>query len=751
MRLMLLFYLGSLSLCAQTLLNLSGRVLDPSGATVAEARIELRGVGGTIAVTSGARGEFTLAARPGTYRISVVAAGFERLERDIELREDRTFDLTLAILKPMQQVTVTAKAPPGEGVVEAETSNWREHLEVREIRESAAKDVGEALTRLDGLSKIRKGGIANDIVLRGFQQDNLNVLIDGARIYGACPNNMDPPGFHVDFAEVESVQVTKGAFDVRNQGSLGGAIEIVSKHPEQGLSFKPGLAAGSFGYVNPSLAGSVAKGRFDATAGYSFRRSMPYQDGSGHRFTDYANYQQGMGDHEAFSIGTGWVRLGFAPRPTHRAQLSYTRQNGGEVLYPYLQMDALYDNADRLGANYSTPWLRAESYFTRVNHWMTDEHRTSSIGAPRPYGMATFAATKALGGRVEVERSGLVAGVEAYRRNWDTVTTMRMAGQYMDQSSIPDVTSQVAGVYAQYRKAIVPALLLTAGARLDTASMEANASQLNRDLYWAYHSTGAERRRDTNPSANAMLGWKLAPGWELFAGAGHTTRIPDPQERFIAFKRMGTDWVGDPSLRPTRNTEVDLGVNYRAGRVTFRPTVFFSRLDDFIVLATSPKLNMLPSVMNPSARSYANVDASMRGGELTWSVMVSRSLLVSGGASYTRGFTRQGRNLAEMPPFQARAAVRYGGKRFFAEMESLAAWRQDRVDTALNEQPTPGFGIWNARTGIHTKRVNLTAGVENLLDRFYYEHFSYQRDPFRIGTRVPEPGRSLFVNAWWQF
>ena len=43
------------------------------------------------------------------------------------------------------------------------------------MRKKAAKDVGEALTAVDGATlKIRKGGIANDVVVRGYQQNNLN-------------------------------------------------------------------------------------------------------------------------------------------------------------------------------------------------------------------------------------------------------------------------------------------------------------------------------------------------------------------------------------------------------------------------------------------------------------------------------------------------------------------------------------------------------------------------------------------------
>ncbi|WP_457599827.1 TonB-dependent receptor plug domain-containing protein, partial [Hydrogenivirga sp.] len=100
----------------------------------------------------------------------------------------------------------------------------KEVLTQQEVRESFAKDPGEALSEMEGVWKLRKGGIANDVVIRGFGGRNLNILFDGARIYNACPNRMDPPIFHIDFAEVESVEVIKGAFDVRNYGSLGGTV-----------------------------------------------------------------------------------------------------------------------------------------------------------------------------------------------------------------------------------------------------------------------------------------------------------------------------------------------------------------------------------------------------------------------------------------------------------------------------------------------------------------------------------------------
>jgi iron complex outermembrane receptor protein len=729
--------------------SLTGRVSDPTDAAVAHAAVVATNIvtGETAQAETGAEGRYTLSLQPGTYRISIAAPGFAAFQRDVVAiggNEPVTLDARLQLGALADQVTVTARA-----------ADVLESLENRQVRESGAKDVGEALTALDGVSKIRKGAIANDVLIRGFQQGNITVLIDGARIYGACPNHMDPAAYHVDFAEIQQVEVTKGAFDMRSQGSLGGTVNIVNKTPAGGLRISPNFAAGSFGYYNPSVTGSISGENVYALAGVSYRRSGPYRDGAGLRFTEYANYKPPALGKDAFDVNTGWFRFGANPAANHRLELTYTRQQGGLVLYPYLLMDAPYDNADRLGASYiiTSPGgpvtqLRIQSYFTRVKHWMTDEQRISSAGAPRPFSMATFAGTKALGGRVEADLFGMVAGVELYRRNWNSVNTMRMAGMYTDQAAIPNVNTSAAGLYALYQRSF-GRLDVNAGARVDAARMKA-LGNANTNLYWAYQNTRALARSDVNPSASLRLAYALGRGVQVFAGIGRTVRLPDAEERYFALRRGGADWVGDPNLRPTRNTEADAGLNYRTGRLSVRPTLFYSRLADFINIYNQPRINMVPGVMNLAARSYQNVDARMYGGELGWDLRVTRSLVASGGLAYVRG-TRPGGNLAEIPPLRSRTALRYGGRILFLEAEAIAVNAQGRVDAALREARTPGYAVANLKAGIHSSKLNLAGGIGNLFNRFYYEHASYQRDPFRTGARVPEPGRNVFVTVAYGF
>jgi iron complex outermembrane receptor protein len=602
---------------------------------------------------------------PGNYEIAVESPGFTPyLRRDVRVQSGEAvrLDVVLSVSTVKGQVTVTAKAPAGEGEFETRPQNSREILEIREVRESAAKDVGEALAELEGLWMVRRGGIANDVVLRGFQQGNVNMLIDGARILGACPNHMDPSAFHVDFAEIESVQVTKGPFDIRNQGSLGGTVNVVTKKRADGFRVTPNAAAGSSGYFNPSLQGSYAVGWAYVLGGYSYRRSDVYRDGSGRRVTDYANYTASGRDNRAFDINTGWMKFGLSPGWNQNIEVAYTRQQGGLTLYPYLLMDAIYDNADRASASWSLQpggmiqRVYAQGYFTRVKHWMTDELRSSSVGAARSYGMATFAGTKALGGRFEVELPDTFLGFETYSRDWNAVNTMRLSGTYTDQPSLPDVRIRTGGVYAQHHR-YYGKLRVTAGARLDAAASEARSRSINTDLYWAFQDTASKTASDLNPSATLWATYALPKGLELFGGAGSTVRVPDPQERYFALKRMGSDWVGNPNLVPARNNEADAGIHVRTGRFSLRPTLFYSRLDNFIALYSQSLRHPTMGIMNTAARSYGNVDARVYGGELSYSVAFGRSVLVSGGASYTRGTQHArpeagipGGSIAEMPP-----------------------------------------------------------------------------------------------------
>jgi iron complex outermembrane receptor protein len=645
-----------------------------------------------------------------------------------------------------------------------ETHSPHDSMEASELRESSARDLGEALSLKPDVWKVRKGAIANDVVLRGFREDDVTVLIDGARIAGACPNRMDPPAFHIDFSEVDRVEIDPSSGRMAAQGSLGGLINVVTKKPGQGLHADLSLVGGSWGMINPSATVSWGSDRFAVLGGYSQRSSGVYEDGSGAVFTEEANYNSSAQGADAYDINTAWTRLYFQPGDDHELHLSYARQEAGDVLYPTLMMDAVIDDADRLVAGYRYDpdggllrSLRATAYATQVDHWMTDSFRMTSEGAPRGWGMGTNATTEMIGGTVEAELGDFIIGLEAYTRNWDAWTEMAGMG-YMRQYSIPNVDLDALGLSARWSRRFSDRTRMELGARVDRVSTAADDSIANTGLYYAYHGTTTTSRTDTEPSFSLNISHDVASSLMLSGGISRTSRSPDPRERYFGLKKMGGDWVGNPELTPPIATGAELGLTWSTGVGMLTASVWAENVDDYILIYSQPRINMVPGVMNPRAMTYTNVDADLRGASLSGSLALSSRISFSGSASYVRGTMDPveelgiySTNLPEMPPISGRLALRWQNTKFFAEIEGLGAGSQDKVDEDLNEAATPSWGIMNLKAGYSPGRWRIQAVFANVFDRTYHEHFSYLRNPYRSGYVLNEPGRNLSLTLGWTF
>ncbi|RPJ82131.1 MAG: TonB-dependent receptor, partial [Acidobacteria bacterium] len=502
---------------------IAGVVLGPDGAQLPGVTVAVVRPDGTVVrVVSGDHGSYRVSnLPPGVFEVRPDLTGFVGQAAHAEVTAGRVtpLDLPMGLAGLAEEVNVIGSTPRGS-------------VEAPRLSESGARDVGVALSGIAGVWKVRRAGIASDVVLRGYQGENLNVLIDGARLYGACPNNMDHTSFHVDFAEVDRVDVARGPFDMKNQGGLGGAINIVTRRSAPGFHASPRLGVGSFGFVNPSATVSLGNERVAVLAGYSYRASDPYTDGGGREFTELANYKASVSGRKAFEVNTAWGRVDFSPAASHAVQLQYTWQDAGLVLYPYLQMDALYDRASRVNLGYDKQSgvgplqaLRSQAYYTKVSHWMTDEFRVSSAPATaRGYSMGTMARTETYGGKIEAALRKGIAGIEVYRRGWETTTELMMR-KYQPQYSIPDVALTSFGFYGEFSQPVSDALQIDLGGRVDSVDSEADPSKAATLLYRAYHGTQETSVTDTYPSGKARLAWRALPQLTISGGIGRTVRV----------------------------------------------------------------------------------------------------------------------------------------------------------------------------------------------------------------------------------
>ena len=124
-RVLLFIAINSAIVFAQVRGSVQGRVLDPSGASIPNARIELTEAATSIQrqTTSSASGDYSFSdLNPGEYRIDVSAANFAKLARTgviVSVGQTTGLDLTLRVGAEQEAITVNA-APP---LLQSQTSN----------------------------------------------------------------------------------------------------------------------------------------------------------------------------------------------------------------------------------------------------------------------------------------------------------------------------------------------------------------------------------------------------------------------------------------------------------------------------------------------------------------------------------------------------------------------------------------------------------------------------------------------------
>ena len=260
----------------------------------------------------------------------------------------------------------------------------------------------------------------------------------------------------------------------------------------------------------------------------------------------------------------------------------------------------------------------------------------------------------------------------------------------------------------------------------------------------------------SEPSANLQLTWQATDGLEIFTGIASASRTPDQQELFIGLERnqnlAGTakNWLGNPALDAPRNNQVDFGAKWTGSKIFASASVFYSSVNDYINVAEAADPDGAGSLLQ--ARTYENVDADIWGAEFGGQIALPYDMFAKGTMSYVRGENKDtNQPLSEIPPLSGSLSLRYDNGSYFVEAMERFASAQDRVDTSLGEEETAGWGVTDVKAGVNWKRWGLTGGINNLFDKYYFSHLSYQRDPFQSGEKVPEMGLFVYLNLSYRF
>lgn len=380
--------------------------------------------------------------------------------------------------------------------------------------------------------------------------------------------------------------------------------------------------------------------------------------------------------------------------------------------------------------------VATRAYVQRLEHHMTTTMMKSTPGGPMAMTTDARSHSVAWGGRSQIRlipaAGSLVdAGVEL--AGWDAEAS-RYTGRGnvmpdIDLHTWPGVRLADLGAYAQGEVPLGRRVTASGGIRVDHVWRTADGREGEDE--WV--GTGNVGARVALPA-----GFSLRAGW----GAGY--RTPDPTELFgVAIKHDGFIYAGNADLRTETSRNLEAGLAWERARFGGSVTAFRNAISDMI----APRLSPGDSLYGMPVRVYANLQsARITGGAVTAHATPITSVSFSASGAWTRGTDDDtGAPLVAIPPLEGTMSTRVsiGRGLDWAEVAWRAASGQERVAAQAGEQPTPGYGLLDVRSGATVLGTEVVAGLENVFDRAYRSHLD--------SRRIDRTGRNLVLRMTRRF
>ena len=647
-----------------------------------------------------------------------------------------------------------------------------------EIELAPTSDGGELLRNIPGISGSRMGGRGIDPIIRGQNSNRLNILLDGAYVYGGCPNRMDPPTAYTSLNSYDSITVIKGSQTVIYGGGGPGGTVLFERRTPRFSADEPFRAEASAGYKSNSDTQQYGADVGVGNANWFLRAIADY--------TDANNYEDGNGDsvRSAYRNTEGVAILGYTPNDNTRLELSYEANREEDVLFAGAGMDSPYSDNDttRLKFETGTPMgflaaTRAELYYSDIDHLM-DNYSLRELSSPMK--MRVPSTSRTGGGRMSGEihtANNMIwtIGADYQKNNRDAKRYSGMAsgGRPSNLQSIlwPDVDLKQTGLFAEFSRPLSDTDNLKTGIRYDYVDTSADAANEDAnvptmpgmsverspsDLYELYYNTRKDDQTEHNVGGFITLEHLLDPSSTVYATLSRTVRTADATERYIASDNGmngSMRWVGNPDLDPEAHHQLELGYTRDAGFWDTAVSVYYNDVSDYIMRDRAHGQKGIQQDDNASI--YRNVDAELYGFEMEagirWaSYWSSRATLAYVHAENTD----DNQAIAQVPPLGGTVSLEYtrndwniGG---LVRADASQHRVQDNPDRNSGEDAdtTSGWGTLDLFTGYEgAEHFTLSAGVNNVFDKAYAYHVNRANvDPFNPdAVQVNEPGREYWV------
>ncbi len=635
-------------------------------------------------------------------------------------------------------------------------------------------DAVAVAARAPGAGAIGNGALSGQLAYRGLFGERVLGRVNGQRFASGGPNAMDPPLHYAPSILLEWIEVARGVAPVSQGPSLAGAVNAQLQQAGFGTGLSPefhGHLTGQYRSVDDSYAVGGVLGV--STESWRLGVIASREEGDDYEFDDgtagSTSFERNLyGVHAGMKLGEGEL---FA---------EYRRSETDPSGNPAFPMDIQYFNTDFLQGGYRGDIADDIAVELKLGHVSVSHLMDNySLRDPDPV-MARTRGTYADADTFTAEGSlrfgsltrNVSVGADLEQADkFVRITNPFNADFFLDAQ--PDLESDRYGAFVQLRQG-VSAAEIEFGARIDRTEQQSGVPTLGSAIPMApvglANAFAASAREASDITFDAVMrlwlpGDMVTPRLTL----ARKTRVPSTLERFAWLPTEasygladGNIYVGNPALDPETAWIAEAGVDVETGAFSFRPTIFYRRVDDYIqgtpfdatVGAIDSPVEMVANMNgDPTPLMFRNVDAELYGLDFDFAAELTEHFMLEGTGSYVRAKRRDiDDNLYRIPPASLRLAAIWQQDRWSVGAEMNAVADQGKVSATNSEEASDSYAVFNLfGTFAVSEIVTLDAGVENVFDAFYQPHLAgvnrVGASDVPFGEKMPGVGRGVWVRA----
>lgn len=629
--------------------------------------------------------------------------------------------------------------------VQIHTSRKSKQPKTTFYQSSMLSSTEDILARVEGVNLIRRGPIGMEPVLRGFSAGQINIVIDGMRIFGACTDKMDPATIYTEPVNLKSIDIKYGGDGTGMGATIGGTLnlKLADALIDSNARFTGSLASGYYSAataVQNAVVMNYSEKKWAIRFSGVYRKGGDYTDGRNKKvdFSQYGKLNTSVSGKYQFS-------------KNNTIKADFLLDDGWNIGFPALPMDVGYAKAriasvtyERNNSSEFLQELEAKIYANSVRHAMDDTKRPAiAMHMDMPGQSHTLGAFL----QFRLQRMGIhairVKSDYYYNSVHADMTMYPKDAAPMFMLTWPKNHQMVTGLFLEDEMYLSDNSRLGLKLRIEAANAKVN-DEMGQDQFsvLGYDVHGPVNRILKN--ANISYARFLSSMFTVYFSTGFNERSPTTSERygFYLFNQMDNhDYVGNPLLKNEQAWNTELNLLYATKDLSWKLSAFSSRVSHYIMGRTRPDLRVMTTGAS-GVRSYENIPlARLFGAESSFNYqLLNRHLTFNNTWKWLRGKDNENTPLPLISPLKIMTSVRFRHRTLFFQAENEISSKQTEINVDFGESMSPGYTLFHIRSGygfsMKSYALEFSAGVENLLDKAYADHLDW--------GRILRPGRNIY-------